>query len=110
MILVYILSAAWSLGCIAAVIAIVAYLWGDETPIMAGVVGLIGLPFAAVLALLPWAAIDDMQSPDLVTLKKGDWACSAQHTETGSTVMSTGKTTMVLPTSHSVCDQYSRLN
>jgi hypothetical protein len=72
----------------------------------AAIVGL-GLPMGAVMAVLPWGFIQDSQSPDLAVLKKGQWACTATRLETTLMPISTGKSTILVPTTHSVCIAYS---
>jgi len=107
--IIYGLSALWAAGCVIAPLVGTYYLWQDDGRWMAALFFAIGLPVGAVLAVLPWWAIAGTKSPDLATLKKGQWACTASRLETTMMPVSTGKTTMLVPTTYSVCVTYSKL-
>ena len=66
------------------------------------IVGVIG-----VLVLLGIGAWEEAKSP-VFTLHKNEWVCSMEHTETSTTLISSGKTLIPLVTSSSVCDRYDR--
>jgi len=105
----YGLMIMWSVGCIGGCLLIAVGGFSDGDLGLGFAVTLLGLPIAVLLGLLPWAIAEDMASPDLVTLKKADWVCSTSHNVTSMTPVSTGKTTIMVPTTQSVCDTYSRI-
>ena len=108
--LVYTLLGMWSVGCIGG-----ALYWAISnilTPYDRAVGFMVlftGLPIAAFMGLLPWAVLADMQSPDLATLKKGEWTCSQTRIVNGMMPVVSGKTTTMVPTTSTECIQYSRL-
>lgn len=106
--LVYGLSALWSIGCIGGIILLIWYMINQTEYGIAFALFFLGLPFAVLLAILPWAAIADFKSEDLAVLKKNAWACTATRTETTMMPVTTGKTTVMVPTTTTVCIQYSR--
>ena len=61
----------------------------------------IGLPIVVVICIAPFGILMHEQGPDLVTLKKSDWRCSASHVES----VLIGK---ILST-QTVCDRYEKL-
>lgn len=103
-----VLAAMWSLGCVG------GPLWMAVTSIREGdrAIGLacltIGFPVGSLLACLPWAFMTQANSPDLVTLKKNEWACVASHTQTTMVASSTGKITTMIPVTTTICDAYGR--
>lgn len=105
---IYLLSALWSIGCIGLVVWCVVWLFDEEGPLIAFFIGCVALPIGVLLAVLPWAAIEDASSPDLVTLKKNAWFCSASHTVVTTTMVASGKVMVPVTTSHQVCDRYDR--
>lgn len=106
--LFYFLAAAWSLTIIGAWLYATAEMWDESIGIGVIFTFVVG-PLAFLMACLPWAIMQDETSPDLVTLKKGEWACVSQHSETTMVPISTGKTTTLVPQTNSVCDQYGRI-
>lgn len=102
--IIYGLSVLWSSACIIAPLWAAWLLWQDNEPGMSLACFGLGLPLMAFMAALPWAFIHDSQSPDLATLKKGQWACTGSHDET--TMILVGK--VIVPQHRTVCDAYSR--
>lgn len=99
------LSAMWSIGSVAFPVwgmiqTARDYEWG-----MCAAMLFLGLPLGAVLAALPWMFIAEARSPDLVTLKKGYWACTASHQVT--TMVLVGK--VMVPQTRSECDAYGKI-
>lgn len=99
----------WSAGCFG------LPLWGAWTMIQdsydrgTGIATLlIGWPIGCFLATLPWTLIAQEQSPDLATLKKNEWFCTAHHTVVTTTMVMSGKVMVPVTSSHQVCDQYNR--
>lgn len=102
-----ILAGMWSLGCIACVFCMAWAFLSDsyDRNITAGaLIILVGLPLGALLAILPWALAAQSRSPDLAVLKKGQWACTATHSETHMQLV--GK--VMVPQTRRVCDAYGR--
>lgn len=108
--LIYGLSALWSLGCIGLSVWSIVWTLRENEWVMAAVAGFIGLPIAALLAIMPWAFIAQTQSPNLAVLKKNEWVCTETRTETTMMPVATGRTTTIVPTIHSVCIVYARTN
>jgi hypothetical protein len=103
-----ILGVMWSIGWVALAIWAAAFLIAEGEWVPGILAALIGFPIAIFVALLPWAIAQDIASPDLATLKKGEWACSATRTETTMMPITSGKTTTMVPTTRSVCTAYVR--
>lgn len=99
-----ILMVMWSAGCVGLTVYLVWFLFDEGDNGMAVAALLLGLPFAVVIAALPWGVMADIRSPDLVTLKKGDWGCTTSHSETS--MILAGK--VLVPTTRRVCDGYGR--
>ena len=102
MVVFYILATMWSAGCI------IAPLWGawsvwrnDGHLLVALVITTLVLPLGVAGAVAPWAFIVQEQSPDLATLKKNEWVCTASHQQT----VLIGR----VVSQQTVCDQYSRI-
>lgn len=100
----YALLGAWSTGCCLAPLAISKETDWRYEPVSAALVLMLGLPLGVMLALIPWAMWAHAASPDLATLKRSEWACSASHRET--TYVQSGK--VLAPLSSDVCDAYQR--
>lgn len=103
-----ILATMWAAGCILVASAIAWSLYDNGDWGMFAVTCLLGLPVAFMLAGVPWYFIWDSQSPVLVELHKGEWACTASRTQNSVMPITTGKVTTMVPTVTSVCIQYSR--
>ena len=106
---VYLLCVLWSLGCFG------LPLWAGFSMVrdpwdrgMGIAILLLGWPIGCFIAVLPWAFIAQERSPDLATLKKNEWACSASHTQITTTYVMVGKVMTPMVQSHQVCDQYNR--
>ncbi|MEO0828843.1 MAG: hypothetical protein AAFY03_00080 [Pseudomonadota bacterium] len=107
--IVYVLSAMWSIGWVGfPIFGGIALLKDEFDRGMGFAVLLIGTPLGAVFAVLPWEGIAAQSSPDLATLKKGEWACTQTKIVNSMMPVSNGKTTTMVPTTSSVCVQYSR--
>jgi hypothetical protein len=104
----YVLAAMWTLGCIGAVIAVTGLLWTDGSRIPAFLCLATGLPVAVVCGALPWVIAADEAGPDLATLTKDEWRCTAQHTRTSTSYIMSGKVLVPVTSTHEVCDQYGR--
>lgn len=109
MTIVYILSALWAAGCLAVAIGVGFYMWRDIGRIAGVVFWITMTPLCALLGAVPFMAIADAKSPTLATLKKGQWACTARHSETVTTMVPAGKVLVPNTTTRVVCDQYTRL-
>lgn len=104
MIFAYILAVLWTGGCTIGYGAALKSLWEDGDTMLLTLLVCLGLPIFLLTAVLPWAFIESEASPNLVTLKKGAWACSAAHQEHG--MVMAGK--VMVPTTTTVCDAYAR--
>jgi len=102
--IIFALSALWSVSCIVGTLWATYHLWQDDERGMALACFGLGLPIMAFFAVMPWAFIIDAKSPDLATLKKRQWACTASHDET--TMVLVGK--VMVPQRRPICDAYSR--
>lgn len=103
-ILAYVICGMWAVGCI-----IVWWIFiQDSGEVPRSVVVFIGLPITLAFGILPLIGVRDYYSPILVELPKAEWACSASVVEDTTTVIATGKTSVVVPTTESVCTQYNR--
>lgn len=111
--IVYTLSALWSIGCAGAFIAGFRAVWSEHYGgfpwgAMLMLFGL-GLPLCFIMGILPWSFIAYEQSPTLATLKKSEWVCTAEHPETTTTYIQSGKVMVPMTSTHMVCDQYGRI-
>ena len=61
----------------------------------------IGLPMVVLVCIGPFGILMHERGPDLVTLKKSDWRCSASHVES----VLIGK----ILSPQTVCDRYEKL-
>ena len=105
----YILAGGWTVTLLLCALWVISVGW--EEGLLFGLLGtFVVAPLVALFAAAPWFIWADEQSPNLTTLKKGQWACVASHSETVMMPISTGKTTTLVPQSTIVCDQYSRIN
>lgn len=108
MIIVYILAGLWSLGCLIGLLALCASMvfdYGGPNWFGLALSLTFGIPVAFLLGIAPWALLAYQASPDLVTLKKVDWACSASVEST--TYVQSGN--VLVPVTSEDCVQYSRL-
>lgn len=103
-----ILGGIWSLGCALGVLALLKFYF-EEGDIAAIAFGLVGAVTGVILGLIPWAIYEDATSPDLTTLKKGEWVCTETRVVNSMMAVSTGKTTTVVPTTRSECINYGRV-
>lgn len=77
------------------------------TWILGWVLGLIVVACFVLIGLLIYLAIIDAKSPTF-ELRKADWHCTVSRQQMSTMVISTGKTTTVVPRTVTVCDQWSR--
>ena len=101
MIILYLLSALWSFGCIALPLYMVVTLWRDGDHILSVILAAIALPIAFLLGAVPWALIAEQASPDLAVLKREEWVCANSTT----TYVIVGK--VLAPTTR--CIEYRRI-
>lgn len=97
---------AYIIGTIFSVCSIIGIIWAIklvfEDSFFGGLIASgVALPLILLVAVLPFLVIASVNSPDLVTLKKDSWHCTAHHNET----IMVGK---ILSTVQ-VCDQYGRI-
>lgn len=65
---------------------------------------------AAVLGLMGWVLVmlwQESQAPAF-ELRKDEWSCTAEHTETRYRPQLVGKVTIMVPYTESVCDRWER--
>ena len=60
-----------------------------------------------LFAVIAWAIYDDATA-EHYSIRKDKFRCTASHVETGGYFMQSGKTQMWIPTTTTVCDQYTR--
>ncbi len=101
MIILYLLSALWSFGCIALPLYMAAEVWRDGARVPAALAGAVALPLSFLLGAVPWGFMAEQAAPDLAVLKRGEWAC----TERTTTYTMVGK--VLAPTTR--CIEYRRL-
>lgn len=105
----YFLSALWSVGCVVIPLWAGFSLVQDRCDRGLGIsVLLVGFPLGCLFAMAPWAFIADIQSPNLATLKKGQWVCSQSHQVTSTTYVKSGSVLVPVTNTNRVCDQYRR--
>jgi len=91
--IIYAIAVCWAAGVLSVfVVAVIA--WFKESILAAVITILLGLPMVIILILLPFSVIDEAAKPDLVTLKRGGWACTESR-RVGKIIQ---------------CDQYSRVS
>jgi len=74
-----------------------------------GVLGIVTYLLVGPLIIwLAYSADAYDKSPNLVTLKKHEWVCSASHQETTTTFVMSGKVMVPVTSIDTICDQYSR--
>ena len=108
MVVGYILASMWLVGCVVAPLWAAIVTWQDDDNLICFLVLSIGLPLGCLLGILPWALIAENRSPDLATLKKNEWVCSASHVESSTTYVMSGKIMVPITSNDTVCDQYNR--
>jgi hypothetical protein len=99
----------WSIGCTIGLIGVIWITIDDRDYGLTALALFLGGPVAIIIGALPWMFLEDASSPNLATLKKGEWVCTNSHTVVTGVPISTGKTTTIMPQSHKVCDSYTRL-
>lgn len=80
--LLTILGWGWAIGCIVIALLVLKWLWCEESPLISICVGLILTPLALLMAALPYLIYAQETSPDLATLKRNEWVCTATRTRT----------------------------
>lgn len=93
----YTFAVLWSAGCVIGAVSAIYYCFKDESIILGILAVCLLLPLCLLLAALPWAFAADMNSPDLVTLKKNEFECKVGE------YRGSGKNR------HYVCDVYGRI-
>lgn len=106
--LFYILGAFWSLACIVGLFWLLGIAW-EEGGLAGFVITGFTLPIGLALTVLPWTIIEQETGPDLTTLKKGEWVCTAKHTTTSTTYVQSGNVMVPMVSEIDVCDQYTRV-
>lgn len=104
----YALAGLFTIGCVVGPLGCAVYVFRDGERMIAALIFFIVWPVACLLGALPWGLIADAKSPDLATLKKSDWICSASHPETTTTYVKSGNVLTPITSHRQVCDQYSR--
>lgn len=98
------LMAMWSMGCLGCAFAVLCYFLNEEGPLAASLLCGVLLPIAVGLAWFPWVVRVEVSSPDLAVLKKGEWACSSSRAQPVTTMA--GK--VPITTYHHVFHAYVR--
>lgn len=62
---------------------------------------------AGLAAFIVWIAYDASTAPT-IELRKDSWQCTKQSTSTVLIPVSTGKTTVLIPSQQTSCTQYER--
>jgi hypothetical protein len=92
-----ILATMFAVGVIGFALWAIAFIFMEADNLLITIAAfLTGLPIACLLAFIPFAMIADAESPILVSLRKGEWECTASHR------VFVGKTLVTK------CDQYNR--
>lgn len=78
MIVFYILAGMWTAGCTLAPLWATICLWRDE-PSLSLVTLFVGLPLGVLIGVFPWGMMQDAESPELASLRKGQWVCTYRH-------------------------------
>lgn len=106
MVILYVLAAMWAIGTL----IVVGYFLNDmcDTRIGTAVGWCVVLPLWVLMGLGPIAFIKHESGPELASLLKSDWQCTAAHQETSTTYVSSGKVLTPITSTSTVCDQYGR--
>lgn len=67
------------------------------------------LLMAGFLGVIGWLIYDDVAA-DKIAIRKDQWRCTASHVTTTLVAQQIGQTTVMIPLTGNVCDQYSRTN
>ena len=106
MLILWILSVLWAVGTF---FAIMYMAWDiGETWLGRAVSWMVAFPLWFVLGVAPMGFLHHEEGPQLTTLLKSDWHCSAAHEETTTTYIQVGKVMVPQIITSSVCDQYAR--
>lgn len=89
----------------AALVAFAVKAAGDGMGLLSFGLAVIFAAMALFFVLIPFAVLQEENSPDLATLKKKDFICTSSHKET--TWVMAGK--VLVPLTNEVCDQYGRV-
>lgn len=107
-VIAYALAGLWFLGCTVLPLYAAVSLFQDRDTGLGAAVLLIGFPLGCLIAVLPVALIEESQSPDLATLKKNEWVCSASHSVSTTTYVKSGSVMVPVTSRHQECDVYSK--
>lgn len=99
----YALSAMWVVGLLGLTAYMVVELCDELLARVA--TALVALPVWAVLGFAPFLLVQESSGPELATLLKSEWRCTAAHTSTIHILV--GK--VMVPSTSTVCDAYGRL-
>jgi hypothetical protein len=105
-ILFYILGAMWAIGSLSVGACMVNDTCNSRHERVVG--WLILLPFWAIVGVGPLELIRYESGPELATLLRSEWHCSAAHQETSTTYVKSGDVLVPMTSTSNVCDQYGR--
>lgn len=104
----YGLLTLWVIGVAFAIIATVTMVWRETNAPHASVAACLMIPIGVLAILIAFALVERPKTPNLVTLKKGEWLCTASHRQPITTITVVGKVVVPNTTTVTICDQYSR--
>jgi ABC-type siderophore export system fused ATPase/permease subunit len=107
-IFLHVLAAMFALGCFGGTLWLARSVADEESRLGAALALLVGIPLAVFIGALPFVLIAQGASPNLVTLKKNEWACTSAHTQVVTSYTMSNRTMIPIVTSHKVCDAYGR--